>query len=47
LRILVNGQTGIVIGRAPLSWVKITVFVLAILAAIGLVVLFIIVARSR
>jgi DNA-directed RNA polymerase subunit RPC12/RpoP len=38
LRILVNGQTGKVIGNAPLSWVKILIAVLAALALIGLIV---------
>lgn len=38
LRILVNGQTGKVIGNAPLSWVKILLAVLAALALIGLVI---------
>ena len=32
---LVNGQTGRVSGQAPFSWIKITLFVLALAAAIG------------
>ena len=35
--VLVHGQTGRVVGKAPLSWVKILLLVLA-LAALGLVV---------
>ena len=38
LRILVNGQTGAVIGRAPLSWLKILITVLVVVAVIALVV---------
>ncbi len=38
-RYLVNGQTGEVQGQAPWSWVKITLAVLGVLAAVGLVVL--------
>jgi len=37
--VLVNGQTGQVHGEAPLSWAKIVLFVLAVLAGLGLVVL--------
>jgi hypothetical protein len=39
LRILVNGQTGKVIGDAPRSWLKIGLVVLAALALIGVIVL--------
>ena len=38
-RFLVNGQTGEIEGKAPLSWGKIVLFVLALLAAAGLVAL--------
>ena len=38
-RFLVNGQTGEVRGRAPLSWVKILLLVLGVAAAVTLVVL--------
>ena len=34
-RFLVNGRTGEVQGERPYSWIKITLFVLTILAAIG------------
>jgi DNA-directed RNA polymerase subunit RPC12/RpoP len=37
-RFLVNGQTGEVTGKAPLSVIKITLFILALLAAIAAVV---------
>jgi hypothetical protein len=40
-RFLVNGQTGEVVGKAPWSWVKITLFVLALAAlAVALYLLF-------
>jgi hypothetical protein len=39
VRVVINGQTGRLTGRPPRSAVMITVFVLSILAAIGLVVL--------
>lgn len=39
LRILVNGQTGKVIGDAPLSWPKIALVVIAALALIGVIAL--------
>lgn len=38
VRLLVNGQTGKIHGKAPKSWVKITLFVLTILALIALVI---------
>jgi hypothetical protein len=47
LRVLVNGQTGKVIGAAPLSWVKIMLAVLTVLAVIGLVILIAKLAGSR
>jgi hypothetical protein len=31
-RFLVNGQTGEVVGKAPWSWIKITLFVLTLVA---------------
>jgi len=34
--VLVNGQTGRVVGEAPYSWVKILLFVVTILAVVGL-----------
>ena len=37
-RVMVNGQTGEVMGDRPYSWVKITALILTILAAIGLIV---------
>ena len=37
--VLVHGQTGRVVGQAPLSWVKIVGVVLAVLAAAALVAL--------
>jgi hypothetical protein len=37
-QIVVNGYTGTIAGRHPLSWIKITLLVLAILIAIGIVV---------
>src|SRR5437763_12837963 len=40
-RVLVNGQTGEVLGDRPYSWVKITALVLAVLAAVLLIVLLI------
>ncbi|MBL8941934.1 MAG: hypothetical protein JNK45_02250, partial [Myxococcales bacterium] len=40
VRLVVNGQTGLVGGRAPLSWIKITVSILLALGAIvGIVLL--------
>jgi hypothetical protein len=45
LRVVINGQTGAVHGKTPLSAVKITLFVLALLAAIAAVVLLIL--RSK
>ncbi|MBK7877443.1 MAG: primosomal protein N' (replication factor Y) - superfamily II helicase [Planctomycetes bacterium] len=33
--VLIHGQTGRVVGEAPYSWVKILLFVLAVLAAVG------------
>lgn len=41
LRVLVNGQNGKVVGRAPLSWIKISIFVgvlVAIVAAIAIAI---------
>jgi hypothetical protein len=38
--VLVNGQTGCIAGKAPLSWVKIGLFVLAVGAGIGILALF-------
>ena len=38
-RFLVNARTGEVQGERPYSWVKITLLVLAILAAVGIAVL--------
>jgi hypothetical protein len=35
LRVLVNGQTGEVYGKAPLSWVKVLVAVLVVLGVLG------------
>lgn len=43
-RFLVNGRTGEVQGERPWSWIKITLTVLTILAAIGLIIWF---ANSR
>jgi hypothetical protein len=37
-RILINGCTGEVAGERPWSWIKITLFVLLILAIIGIIV---------
>ena len=34
VRLLVNGQSGAVFGRRPLSWLKVTIMVLLVLAAI-------------
>jgi hypothetical protein len=39
LRLLVNGQNGKVVGHAPVSWVKIVLFIVAILGTIALVIL--------
>jgi hypothetical protein len=39
VRLLVNGQTGRIHGKAPFSWVKVAVLVLAILAFVALIVL--------
>ena len=48
LRVLVNGQTGKVIGRAPLSWVKILLVVLGVIAVLALVILLVsLSSRSR
>jgi hypothetical protein len=44
-QILVNGRTGKVNGTRPYSWIKITFFVLVILAVLGIVLYF--VTRSR
>ena len=46
LRVVINGQTGEVHGKAPLSAVKITLFVLALLAAIAAIVLLILRSKS-
>jgi len=35
--VLIHGQNGTVHGDAPLSWVKITLLVVAILAVVGVV----------
>lgn len=40
VRLLINGQTGALVGRRPRSWIKITVAVLVLLAAIALTVMF-------
>jgi len=37
--VLVNGQNGCIAGKAPLSWVKIGLFVLALAAGVGVVAL--------
>ena len=37
IRVLVNGQTGRVFGKAPLSWAKVGLMAAAIVALIGLV----------
>src|SRR5690606_11581455 len=37
-QILINARSGVVIGERPWSWIKITLFVLAILAAMAVVV---------
>jgi hypothetical protein len=47
LRVLVNGQTTAVIGRAPLSWVKILLAVLVVLAVIALIAALIHLAGAR
>jgi Zn finger protein HypA/HybF involved in hydrogenase expression len=39
-QVILNGYTGAIAGRYPLSWVKITFAVLAVLAALGLFVYF-------
>jgi len=39
IRVLVNGQSGRVLGKAPLSWIKITLTVLAILGVVAAAVL--------
>jgi hypothetical protein len=36
VRVLLNGQTGEVVGRVPKSWWKITLFVLALLVGVPL-----------
>jgi hypothetical protein len=47
LRVLVNGQTGKVIGDAPLSWVKILLAVLAFIAVVALLLLLATLAGRR
>ena len=42
--VLVNGQTGRVVGDAPYSWIKILLFILSIAAIVGLIV---VVANAR
>jgi len=39
-RFLVNGQTGEVQGKAPYSWIKITLFALAVAAVLAIAILF-------
>ncbi len=39
VRLLVNGQTGKIYGKAPVSWVKVTVMILIVIALIVAVVL--------
>jgi hypothetical protein len=39
-RFLVNGQTGEVVGKAPWSWIKITLFVLTLVIVAGLLYYF-------
>jgi hypothetical protein len=39
IRVLVNGQSGKVLGKAPLSWIKITLTILAVLAVITTAIL--------
>jgi hypothetical protein len=43
-RVVVNARTGRVFGQRPYSWLKITLFILAILAALAL--LFLLVSRA-
>jgi len=38
-QVVINGYTGVIAGKYPKSWVKITLAVLAVLAAVGTVVL--------
>lgn len=47
IRVLMNGQTGKVIGRAPLSWVKIVLVVVGLLVVFGLALLLPELLRSR
>lgn len=39
LRVVINGQTGKITGKVPLSWIKITLAVVVVLAAIAAVIL--------
>ena len=46
VRILVNGQTGDVHGRVPISWVKVSIAVALGLAVIGSIAAFIVMSQS-
>ena len=36
-QVLVNGYTGVIAGQRPYSWIKITLFVIAVLAGLAIV----------